>query len=100
MKCERMEVDREKHPLMKDLHAVMQKHKAPMVVLAFTGGMPEMFWIDGKDDTKPADTAEVFAYAGTLLIKGAGAIEAWASDAADERAFEQHAFESDEVADV
>ena len=83
--------DREKCPLMKDLHGVGLKHNVTMVVVAIPterddprGVHPLL--IDHKDDTTVQDVIAKFTGAGVYLIKAANAAEEYAVEqaAADE----------------
>lgn len=80
MKMIGAENDREKVPLMKDLHDVGIKHGVTMVVVAIplkpddpAGVRPLL--IDHKDDTTVADMVAKFTGAGVFLIKCAAAGE-------------------------
>jgi hypothetical protein len=72
-----MDTDREKHPLMKDLHELGLKHGVAMTVVAVKlKGEPatQAFWIDHRDDTSPAEAAYAFESTGVFLIKVAAKI--------------------------
>lgn len=80
MKMVGSENDREKVPLMKDLHELGLKHGVTMVVVAIpmkaddpTGVRPML--IDHKDNTSVQDMVATFTGAGVFLIKCAAAGE-------------------------
>lgn len=87
MKMTDCENDREKVPLMKELHEVGLKHGVQMVVVAIpmskeAGGV-RTFLIDHKEDTTPRDVATKFVGAGVFLIQVAGAAEDYACEQAE-----------------
>jgi hypothetical protein len=81
MKMLRMETDREKSSLMKDLHDVGLKHGLTFVVVARPiDGKPyeqEGLLIDHKDETPPEDVYLRWIQAGVWLIQATSAIEDW-----------------------
>lgn len=84
MKMTGLETDRERSPLMKDLHEVGLKHRVQMVVVALpmdTGEIHSLL-IDHKDDTTVDEMIRKFTGAGVFLIKTAGAAEEFAYELA------------------
>lgn len=79
MKMTGVETDREKSPLMKDLHEVGLKHGLTFVVVARPiDGKPheqEGLLIDHKDETPLDDLYIRWVQAGVYLIQATGAIE-------------------------
>jgi hypothetical protein len=80
--------DREKCPLMKDLHETGLKHGVTMVVVAIPmkaddprGVHPLL--IDHNDDTTVQDVISKFTGAGVYLIKAANAAEEYAAELAE-----------------
>lgn len=67
------EADREKSPLMKDLHEVGLKHGYTFVVLALPvekdGPPVRVLNIDHNDGTTPAESITRFTAAGVMLIQ-------------------------------
>lgn len=89
MKLTSLEKDREKVPLMKDLHELGLKHRVQMVVVAIPmdAGDPKgvrPLLIDHKDDTSLQDVVLKFTGAGCFLIKCAGAAEDYAAEQKEE----------------
>lgn len=79
MKMTSMETDREKSPLMKDLHEIGLKHGMTFVVVARPiDGNPhdqEALLIDHKDDTSAKDVYARWLQAAIYLIQATSAIE-------------------------
>ena len=78
-----MENDREKVPLMKDLHEVGLRHGVEMVVVTIptdknSGDRVHTLLIDNKDDTTVEQMVLRFTGAGVYLIKVAAAAEEYA----------------------
>lgn len=85
MKMTGCEGDRDKVPLMKDLHELGLKHGVTMVVVAIpmkAGPDAEVrpLLIDHKDETPVADLISKFTGAGVFLIKCAAAAEEYAHE--------------------
>lgn len=77
MKLDYYNTDRERDPLMKDLHELGLKHGAMFVLVAIPldgKGNVHTFHIDHQDDTKPEESAEVFELVGMHFIKASEAI--------------------------
>lgn len=82
LKCTGMITDREKSPLMKELHELGLKHGVVMVVLAVPivvdlDHVADTFLIDHRDDTHPVEAADAFVRAGIQLIHNGEAIINW-----------------------
>lgn len=80
--------DREKNPLMRDLHEVGLRHGVTMVVVAIPmkdddaqGVRPLL--IDHRDDTTVQDMVAKFTGAGVFLIKCAAAGEEYLAEQAE-----------------
>lgn len=85
MKMTGSENDREKVPLMKDLHDVGLRHGVTMVVVAIPMKAEDPaavrpLLIDHRDDTTVADMVKKFTGAGVFLIKCAAAGEEYANE--------------------
>jgi hypothetical protein len=85
MKMVGCENDREKSPLMKELHEVGLRHGVEMVVVAIPSDKSDPrgvhpLLIDHRDDTCVSDVINRFTGAGVYLIKCAAAAEAYAEE--------------------
>lgn len=90
MKMTGTETDREKVPLMKDLHEIGLKHRVQFVVVAIPmlADDPEgirPLLIDHKDDTTIKEVHDRFVGAGVFLLKCAGAAEELMAEQAEEK---------------
>lgn len=74
-KVESYNTDREKNPLMKDLHELGLKHGVKFVVVAYGKKDVKTLCIDHEEDTHPLVASQLYVHAGTTLIKASSGLD-------------------------